>query len=57
MDKTKEQLITDQMLEYGDLVCKLINEGCEVQDIHKVESRCMRLSNEIDELLEAEDDE
>ncbi len=55
-EQTKEQLITDRMQEYGDLVCRLINEGVDTQELHRPDSECMRLSNEIDELLGAEDD-
>ena len=53
----KQEQITAKMLEYGDLVCKLINEGCDTSELHKTDSECMRLSNEIDELLGADHDE
>jgi len=53
----KQEQITAKMLEYGDLVCKLINEGCDTSELHTPDSECMRLSNEIDELLGADHDE
>ncbi len=53
----RQDQITDKMQEYGDLVCKLINEGVDTQNMHTPDSECMRLSNEIYELLGADHDE
>jgi len=52
----REETITSKMMEYGDLVCRLINEGCDTSELHTKDSECMRLSNEIDELLGVEDE-
>jgi len=38
------------------LVCRLIENGFDPRDLHTPDSECMRLSNEIDELLGVEDD-
>lgn len=47
----REETITSKMMEYGDLVCRLIENGFDPRDLHTPDSECMRLSNEIDGLL------